>query len=191
MTKLTYVYTLECNYNEGRIVNKLHPVPLPQNTKDAAAISPPSSPPRGPALKYSPASWQDVGKGLAISVLDALNINPASRLGEGGLTRARSVVSAWVRAQARKEEARAAARAARGDQAADEDDEEDGNSDDDDDNDPPPKVKTTKKPVGGTRTSAPKIPQRDASKPKPTGTTKGAVRQAGSLVTRRATITRS
>jgi hypothetical protein len=124
MTGLTYVYTLECNYNEGRTVNRLLPVPR----CGTGGVSPPGSPPRGARLKYSPGSWREVGAALAVSALDALGINPASRLGEGERARMRSAIAAWVRTQARKEADRADARAARG-----EDEEGGGASDEDGD----------------------------------------------------------
>ena len=61
MTDLTFCYTLECNYNEGKTHNKLAPPNVPSKV-DVSGMSPPPSPPRGTALKYTPASWRDVGK---------------------------------------------------------------------------------------------------------------------------------
>ena len=64
-----------------------------------------SPPPRGAGLKYTPASWADVGTALAVSVLDITEANPASRLGPSGgdgLHKLRGTVSAWVRTQGRK-----------------------------------------------------------------------------------------
>lgn len=130
MTGLTYVYTLECNYNEGRTVNRLQPVPGGA-AGGAGGVSPPGSPPRGARLKYTPGSWREVGAALAVSALDVLGINPASRLGEGEAARVRSAMAAWVRTQARKESDRAAARAARGGR----DDEEAGGESDGDGDD--------------------------------------------------------
>uniref|UniRef100_A0A0D3I047 Uncharacterized protein n=2 Tax=Emiliania huxleyi TaxID=2903 RepID=A0A0D3I047_EMIH1 len=124
-------------YNEGRLVNKLQPVQLPACKRDAAAISPPPSPPRGAALKYTPAHWRDVGKALALAALDLHDINPASRLpAVGGLEKQRGIVAAWVRTQARKEAARAAARAAKAaanGEGEDEDEDEDDEDDEDED----------------------------------------------------------
>ena len=136
MTGLTHVYTLECSYNEGRLVNKLQPVQLPACKRDAAAISPPPSPPRGAALKYTPAHWRDVGKALALAALDLHDINPASRLpAVGGLEKQRGIVAAWVRTQARKEAARAAARAAKAAANGEGEDEDEDEEDDEDDED--------------------------------------------------------
>ena len=103
MTDLTFVYTLECNYNTGRFVNKLAPPHVPTKLEGAAALSPPPPPLRSLTPKYSPATWGDVGKAIAISVLDILGHNPATRLGPpsaNGLQRMRSTVAAWVRTQA-------------------------------------------------------------------------------------------
>jgi len=113
-TDCTFCYALECNYNMGKIVNKLQPTQaLPKGQQ--GSISPPASPPRGSELKYSPASWRDVGKAVAIAVLDLDDLNPATRLGpkgSDGLAKLRSTVTAWVRTQTRKQVAKPAAKAA-------------------------------------------------------------------------------
>ncbi|OAF69170.1 hypothetical protein A3Q56_03089 [Intoshia linei] len=67
-------YTLECNYNMGRIINKLSPVPNDVYER----TSPPllcKFPP-----KYTPTHYEQIGRALAISALDFINDNPLSRL---------------------------------------------------------------------------------------------------------------
>ncbi|KAL1528271.1 hypothetical protein AB1Y20_009628 [Prymnesium parvum] len=104
VTNLTHIYTLECNYNMGRHVNRLTPQHLP-NGVSPACMSPPPAPLRSLAPKYSPATWADVGKAIGLAALDLFNANPATRLGPptmNGLDRMRSTVQAWVRSQERK-----------------------------------------------------------------------------------------
>ena len=89
-------------------------------------MSPEPPRPRGAPPKYTPESWADVGKALGLAALDVSGANPASRLGaEGaGMARLRASVGAWVRTQARKQEARAAKRAAAAGSSDEDDDEE-------------------------------------------------------------------
>lgn len=66
-------YTLECNYNMGRMVN---PVP-PAYGDDGRATPPPIA---GFPLRYTQAHYEEVGRALAISALDFTEGNPWSRL---------------------------------------------------------------------------------------------------------------
>uniref|UniRef100_A0A7S4BKS6 Uncharacterized protein n=2 Tax=Chrysotila carterae TaxID=13221 RepID=A0A7S4BKS6_CHRCT len=129
-TDLTFCFALECNYNTGKIVNKLQPVQVAANQKHP--VSPPPTPPRGAQLKYNPRSWKDVGKAVAIAVLDLRQENGASRLGAEGLARMRSIAAAWVRAEARKASIKAAKSAARRAKRDASDDDDDVDDDDDD-----------------------------------------------------------
>ena len=135
MTNLTYVYTLECNYNMGRRVNRLAHPHAPEGYDQHRSLSP-QPPLRCLSPKYTPESWRTVGKALAVSALDVLQANPCSRLGapgkeqDAGYARLRSTVAAWVRANARAAKEKAAAKAAKaaraGGQAGSEDDASDG-----------------------------------------------------------------
>lgn len=73
-TGCVYSYTLECNFNTGRVVN-----PIPNASRDAGRATPPppleTTPP-----KYDPFIYEDVGKSLAISILDLTECNPWTRL---------------------------------------------------------------------------------------------------------------
>ena len=71
MTDLTYVFTLECNYNMGRRVNRLAHPHAPEGFDQNRSISP-QPPLRCLSPKYTPESWWAVGKALAISALDVL-----------------------------------------------------------------------------------------------------------------------
>lgn len=64
-------YTLESNYNTGKIVNV-----LPPKGKDVTVKSTPKTPP-----KYSPSIFEEVGRALGPSILDLTSSNPISRLG--------------------------------------------------------------------------------------------------------------
>ncbi|KAG8036661.1 hypothetical protein G9C98_003983 [Cotesia typhae] len=72
MTGLVRSYTLECNYNSGRLVNT-----IPARIRDLAFKStghmfmPP---------KYTPTVFEEVGAALGPSILDLTNSNPNSRL---------------------------------------------------------------------------------------------------------------
>ena len=78
-TGLAHVFTLECNYNDGKRVNTL-PARYEAAVKDARCLSPPP-PPLHPHARYGPSTWREVGKGLALAMLDFAGANPASRLG--------------------------------------------------------------------------------------------------------------
>ena len=125
MTNLTYVYTLECNYNTGRIVNRLAPPHVPKEFSKAA-VSPPPPPLKAVSPKYTPECWRSVGKALALSALDIVGANPCSRLGPpagGGYARLRATVSAWCKNYAKKEAKRKPVNRGGG---SDEDDDEEG-----------------------------------------------------------------
>ena len=125
MTNMTYVYTLECNYNTGRIVNRLVPPHVPKEFSKAA-VSPPPPPLKAVSPKYTPECWRSVGKALALSALDIVGANPCSRLGSpagGGYARLRATVSAWCKNYAKKEAKRKPVNRGGG---SDEDDDEEG-----------------------------------------------------------------
>jgi hypothetical protein len=78
-TGLPHVYTLECNYNSGHVVNELPPKRANGST-EPRALSP--EPPQAKASqrpKYCPEIWREVGKGLALAALDLVGANPAPR----------------------------------------------------------------------------------------------------------------
>ncbi|XP_076174734.1 cytosolic carboxypeptidase-like protein 5 isoform X3 [Ptiloglossa arizonensis] len=72
LTGLIHSYTLECNYNSGRLVNT-----IPARIRDGInkTISPMFVPP-----KYTPAVFEAVGAALGPSILDLTCNNPNSRL---------------------------------------------------------------------------------------------------------------
>ena len=74
MTDLTFVYTLECNYNTGRVVNRLQPPHAEASTRRTLTTATVAA--RGPGPKYTPESWKAVGRALAIAALDVLAVNP-------------------------------------------------------------------------------------------------------------------
>ncbi|CAG9132028.1 unnamed protein product [Plutella xylostella] len=69
-TGLVRSYTLECNYNTGRLVNALPP-PL----REGAPAPPVPAPP-----KYTPAIYEEVGRALGSSILDMTAQHPNSRV---------------------------------------------------------------------------------------------------------------
>uniref|UniRef100_A0A8D8RLD4 Cytosolic carboxypeptidase-like protein 5 n=1 Tax=Cacopsylla melanoneura TaxID=428564 RepID=A0A8D8RLD4_9HEMI len=70
-TGLIRSYTLECNYNTGRVVN----IVPPSNRDPAKRSSLNLVPPR-----YTPTLFEGVGKALGVSILDMTNSNPYSRI---------------------------------------------------------------------------------------------------------------
>ncbi|KAL6442140.1 hypothetical protein ACFW04_002441 [Cataglyphis niger] len=72
MTDLIRSYTLECNYNSGRLVNI-----IPARVRDG--ISKTTNPMFVPP-KYTPAVFEAVGAALGPSILDLTGSNPNSRL---------------------------------------------------------------------------------------------------------------
>ncbi|KAF5276856.1 hypothetical protein FQA39_LY06407 [Lamprigera yunnana] len=72
LTGLTRSYTLECNYNTGRLVNALPCTIKQTGNKNAHTIAMPP--------KYSPQIFEEVGKALGASILDLTGHNPFTRL---------------------------------------------------------------------------------------------------------------
>ncbi|XP_045493803.1 cytosolic carboxypeptidase-like protein 5 isoform X3 [Colias croceus] len=71
-TGLVRSYTLECNYNTGRLVNVLPPA-----VRDAP---PPASPHSPLPPKYTPHIFEEVGRSLGASILDLTGQHPNSRI---------------------------------------------------------------------------------------------------------------
>ena len=100
-TGLAHVFTLECNYNDGKRVNTL-PARYEAAVNDARCLSPPP-PPLHPHARYGPSTWREVGKGLALAMLDFAGANPASRLGpptelSRALNAYKGSLPAWLKA---------------------------------------------------------------------------------------------
>ncbi|XP_059472079.1 cytosolic carboxypeptidase-like protein 5 [Neocloeon triangulifer] len=87
MTGLVRCYTLECNYNTGRIVNTLPSSGKDNGKSPAAPVVPP---------KYNPPLFEEVGKSMAVSILDLTGSNPLSRIRHSEF-RALSGVKDWLR----------------------------------------------------------------------------------------------
>ena len=68
-----YSYTLEANFNTGRVVNS-----VPSASRDAGRATPPPTYDLPP--KYDPSVYEDSGKAMAISILDLTESNPWTRL---------------------------------------------------------------------------------------------------------------
>lgn len=73
-TNLCHCYTLECNYNTGRMLNKVPPA-SGDGGKAERPVATGKVPPR-----YTIESFHDVGRGLAVAALDMAEANPWSRL---------------------------------------------------------------------------------------------------------------
>ncbi|CAH1173884.1 unnamed protein product [Phaedon cochleariae] len=71
ITGIIKSYTLECNYNTGRIVNILPPTIKEPHGKMHSLPVPP---------KYTPQIFEDVGRSLGASILDLTSQNPCSRV---------------------------------------------------------------------------------------------------------------
>ncbi|KAK3750638.1 hypothetical protein QZH41_012825 [Actinostola sp. cb2023] len=82
-------YTLECNYNSGRMLN-----PVPPATCDSGRATPP--PPPGFPPKFTTEIYEEVGRALVVSVLDMTNCNPWSRLPTSEFSSVEGVRN-WVR----------------------------------------------------------------------------------------------
>ena len=114
-TGLPHVFTLECNYDSGIAANDLPP----RHTGGAASgrLSPEPPTERALSPKYTDESWRDLGKALALAVLDMANCNPCSRLGPpggDGLAKLRGQVVAAQQQKAARRAERSKARAAKG-----------------------------------------------------------------------------
>ncbi|KAE8742273.1 hypothetical protein FOCC_FOCC012202 [Frankliniella occidentalis] len=73
LTGLVRSYTLECNYNTGRMVNLLPPC-----VRDSGRMS--VNPAYAVPPKYTPLVFEEVGRALGVSVLDLTSSNPCSRI---------------------------------------------------------------------------------------------------------------
>ncbi|XP_066248297.1 cytosolic carboxypeptidase-like protein 5 isoform X1 [Euwallacea similis] len=71
LTGIIKSYTLECNYNTGRLVNVLPPT-VKENSGKVHTLSVPP--------KYTPQIFEEVGRSLGASILDLTGHNPLSRL---------------------------------------------------------------------------------------------------------------
>jgi cytosolic carboxypeptidase protein 5 len=94
-TGLIHSYTLECNYNCGKILNHVPPAANHQGRASPERL--PVSPP-----KYVPEDWAEVGRGVLCSLLDLFDLNPWSRVGNSkyrGVERVRHAVFTDIRNQ--------------------------------------------------------------------------------------------
>nr|CAH7757333.1 unnamed protein product [Callosobruchus chinensis] len=71
ITGIIKSYTLECNYNTGRLVNVLPPAIKEASARTQSISVPP---------KYTPHIFEEVGRSLGSSILDLTGHNPFSRL---------------------------------------------------------------------------------------------------------------
>lgn len=72
-TGIIHSYTLECNYNTGKVMNPVAPA-----YGDNGRASPPTV--VGIPPKYTPSIFEDVGRAVAIAALDMNDTNPWSRV---------------------------------------------------------------------------------------------------------------
>lgn len=99
-TGLVRSYTLECNYNTGRLVNVLPPgvrdggPHAPHGPHAGGAPTPPPPP------KYTPHIFEEVGRSLGASILDLTGVHPNSRI-PCSEHRNLSAVRDWLRAHTR------------------------------------------------------------------------------------------
>lgn len=77
--RLIHSYTLECNYNTGKCGNE---VVTPDGDLGASSLNPAykSCEYTSNPEKYTPASWENVGQGCLIAMLDIRGQNPCSRI---------------------------------------------------------------------------------------------------------------
>ncbi|CAG9858764.1 unnamed protein product [Phyllotreta striolata] len=71
LTGIIKSYTLECNYNTGRLVNVLPPTIKEPHGKVHTICIPP---------KYTPQTFEEVGRSLGTSILDLTGNNPFTRI---------------------------------------------------------------------------------------------------------------
>ena len=100
LTGLPLVFTLECNYNRGNSPNELPRRHIADGV-DAGSLTPDGPSSREISPKYDPTCWGDIGKAIAIAVLDMSGANPCSRLGPPNrraddLRRMRASVQIWA-----------------------------------------------------------------------------------------------
>ena len=103
-TGLLYSYTLECNFNTGRIVNG-----LPMASRDCGRASPPPKLDHPP--KYDPDLYEESGKAMAIAILDLTESNPWTRLtcsAHKNLRGVRDWLKKYIKAKAEEEQEKAA-----------------------------------------------------------------------------------
>lgn len=74
-TGLIHSYTLECNYNTGKVLNHVPAASSHQGRASPERGSCHTSPP-----KYVTEDWAEVGRGVMASLLDLFNLNPWSRV---------------------------------------------------------------------------------------------------------------
>ncbi|XP_039750178.1 cytosolic carboxypeptidase-like protein 5 isoform X2 [Pararge aegeria] len=91
-TGLVRSYTLECNYNTGRLVNV-----LPPTAREGPSTVLPSTP---MPPKYTPHIFEEVGRSLGASILDLTGQHPNSRI-PCSEHRNLSAVREWLRAHTR------------------------------------------------------------------------------------------
>ena len=109
---LPLIYTLECNYDSGVAANPLKARHVA--SRDGARGMSPEPPPlrntMGP--KYTPEAWSDIGKAIALAMLDWCSGNPASRLGVPGDDSLQQLRKDVAKALAKRETSKAAPRRA-------------------------------------------------------------------------------
>ena len=81
LTGLPHIFTLECNYDSGTAANELPPR---QNGESCRSLSPEPKSSKNLAPKYDSTSWREVGRGIALAVLDLADANPHSRVPRSG-----------------------------------------------------------------------------------------------------------
>ncbi|XP_052749230.1 cytosolic carboxypeptidase-like protein 5 isoform X2 [Galleria mellonella] len=98
-TGLVRSYTLECNYNTGRLVNVLPPavrdMPAPASATASASAAATALPP-----KYTPHIFEEVGRSLGASILDLTGQHPNSRV-PASEHRSLAALRDWLRAHTR------------------------------------------------------------------------------------------
>ena len=101
-TGVLYAYTLECNFNTGRLVNG-----IPMASRDCGRATPPPKLDHPP--KYDPEVYEESGKSMAIAILDLTESNPWTRLtcsAHKNLRGVRDWLKKYIKAKAEEEEAK-------------------------------------------------------------------------------------